>query len=210
MTANRDARRIAVTKALVAGSSDRVDDDDRALTNGLRQGHPSAFAAVYDRYHARLYGFLLRLSGDREAAADLFQETWEKLAIHASRLRDDSDLGAWIFTVARNASRNHRRFRALDLARLARTESDVLDVVASRAPSPETVVQGREDVVRLERALAALSFSYREALLLVAVEGMEQDRAAEVVGVSHAAFRQRVSRARDELARKLEDDRGDL
>ena len=185
-----------------------MDDEERALTTELRRGNTAAFDAIYERYHARLYGFLLRLSGDREAAADLFQETWEKLATHASRLRDDSDLGAWIFTVARNASRNHRRFRALDLTRLLRTESDVLDAVASASPSPEDVAGDREGVVRLERALAALSFSYREALLLVAIEGMDQDRAAEVVGVSHAAFRQRLSRAREELARKLDDSPG--
>jgi len=181
----------------------RVIDDEHLLLEKLREGDSAAFDTIYGRYHARLYGFLFRLSGDREAAADLFQETWEKLATHASRLRDGSDVAAWIFTVARNASRNHRRVRSLDLVRLVRTESDVLDTIASTARGPEELTHDRDAVVRLERALASLSATSREALLLVALEGLDQERAAEIVGVSHAAFRQRLSRARDELARRL-------
>ena len=58
-------------------------------------------------------------------------------------------------------------------------------------------------MVRLERALAALSVADREALLLVGVEGFEQDAAAAIAGVSYAAFRQRLGRARVRLSEKL-------
>ena len=80
----------------------------------LRNGDAAAFDAAYALYHRRIYDFLYRLSGRRDLAEDLFQETFIKLARHATTLREDTELGAWLFTVARNAYRSHRRW-VLDL-----------------------------------------------------------------------------------------------
>lgn len=169
----------------------------------LRSGERAAFDEVYTTYRTRLYAFLLRLSGRREVAEDLFQETWTKLATHAGSLRDDSDVAAWLFTVARNAYRSHRRWALLDLSRLI-TSDDPYAGAASGAQSPEAEAEGAQQGRRLERALATLPEKSREALLLVGIEGFEQEQAAAIVGVSYAAFRQRLARARAELGTALE------
>jgi RNA polymerase sigma factor (sigma-70 family) len=57
---------------------------------------------------------------------------------------------------------------------------------------------------RVEAALATLPVSYREVLLLVAVEGLDQSEAANICGIGGTAFRQRLKRARDLLARRLD------
>lgn len=157
----------------------------------LQRGDAAAFDAVYAGYHARIYQFLYRLAGRRDLAEDLFQETWLKLARHATTLRDDTDLGAWLFTVARNAYRSHRRWLLIDLQRR---------VEPATVPSAEGVVEARRE---LARALEALSDGDKEVLLLVAVEGMEQERAAAVLGISYDNLRQRLSRARANLSAKL-------
>ena len=184
--------------------------DDAALVTRLRAGDRTAFDAIYARFHVRIYGFLFRLSGRRDVADDLFQETWTKLATHADRLRDDSDLAAWLFTVARNAHRNHRRWTMLDLGRLAAGNDPhaFLESVAEHAPGPAVRAEDAQQLARLERALARLSAASREALLLVAVEGFEQEQAAAIVGASYPAFRQRLSRARAELSVALERNAG--
>jgi RNA polymerase sigma-70 factor (ECF subfamily) len=164
-----------------------VDEEVRAL----QRGDAAAFDAVYASYHARIYQFLYRLAGRRDLAEDLFQETWLKLARHATTLRDDTDLGAWLFTVARNAYRSHRRWVLIDLQRR---------VEPATVPSAEGVVEARRE---LARALEALSDGDKEVLLLVAVEGMEQERAAAVLGISYDNLRQRLSRARANLSAKL-------
>jgi RNA polymerase sigma-70 factor (ECF subfamily) len=164
-----------------------VDEEVRAL----QRGDAAAFDAVYASYHARIYQFLYRLAGRRDLAEDLFQETWLKLARHATTLRDDTDLGAWLFTVARNAYRSHRRWLLIDLQRR---------VEPATVPSAEGVVEARRE---LARALEALSDGDKEVLLLVAVEGMEQERAAAVLGISYDNLRQRLSRARANLSAKL-------
>jgi RNA polymerase sigma-70 factor, ECF subfamily len=175
------------------------DPTERALVEGLRRGDPEAFDRVYARYRARIHAFLRRLAGPN-VADDLFQETWLRLARNAHRLEEDTDLAAWLFTVARNAWRTHRRWSLLDLSRL---------VALDRAPrvAPEPDAEGRTDasrrVAQLERALASLPSSSREVLLLVVVEGLPQEAAAHAMGISYDALRQRLARARAQLAAAL-------
>ena len=56
---------------------------------------------------------------------------------------------------------------------------------------------------KLERALEALPPASREVLLLVGVEGFEQEKVAEMLGIKYDALRQRLARARAQLAEKL-------
>jgi RNA polymerase sigma factor (sigma-70 family) len=180
---------------------DRDWTDEGSLVARLKRGEAAAFDAVYDRYRPRLYGFLVRLCGRRELGEDLLQETWLRLARHARRLDDDTHLGAWLFTVARNLYRSHRRWSLL-----------AFDGGWRRGWSPETVehtspfdlASAGELNRRLERALAALPVAHREVLLLVAVEHLDPSEAAAVLGIRPEALRQRLSRARAELARRLE------
>ena len=177
------------------------DPSEKPLVDALRRGDEAAFDAVYARYRARVLGFLLRLSGRRDVAEDLFQETWVKLARHAPRLQEDTDLAAWLFRVARNAWVSHRRWSMLDVSRLLSLEEESL-------PSPRTSdAEARTDaaraVARLERAIASLPAGSREVLLLVGVEGFEQEQAAAVLGISYDALRQRLARARAQLAERL-------
>jgi RNA polymerase sigma-70 factor (ECF subfamily) len=173
---------------------DQPTDDDSSLLAGLRSREEAAFERVYARHRVALFGFLVRLAGDRALAADLFQNTWFKLARTAHRLRPDTDLGAWLFTVARNEYRSYRRWHCLDLTRL----------VAFHGQQQAAVDEGGE-LGLLEKALASLPDADRELLLLVGVAGFEPRKAAEVLRISHAALRQRLGRARKRLRETLEE-----
>jgi len=72
-------------------------------------------------------------------------------------------------------------------------------------PSPFEVVEAGETERRLAAALASLPLAHREALLLVVIEGLQHAEAADICGVTTEAMRQRVSRARARLARRLTD-----
>jgi RNA polymerase sigma factor (sigma-70 family) len=177
------------------------DPSERPLVDGLRRGDPEAFDAVYARYRGRVHGFLLRLSRRRDVAEDLFQDTWIKLARSAHRLGEDTDLGAWLFRVARNAWVSHVRWSMLDVSRLVAFDEDALPTFR------DVDAEGRADaarrVARLEDALRSLPASSREVLLLVGVEGFDQEQAAVILGISYEALRQRLSRARAQLANRL-------
>jgi RNA polymerase sigma-70 factor (ECF subfamily) len=178
------------------------DPTERPLVDALRRGEAAAFDAVYGRYRARVLAFLLRLTGRREVAEDLFQETWLKLARHAARLDEDTDLAAWLFTVARNAWVSHRRWAVLDISRLVALGDD--DASPAPAPDPDARADAARRLAHLERALASLPAGSREVLLIVGVEGFDQEQAAKILGITYEALRQRLSRARAQLARLME------
>jgi RNA polymerase sigma factor (sigma-70 family) len=174
-----------------------MHDSDADLVERLKARDTAAFDVVYDRFHTRLYTFLVRLSRDRDGAQDLLEETWLRLVAHADRLRPDTRLGPWLFTVARNLYVSDCRARVLEQS------DEVIFAQLSAAPSPFEETAANESQRRLEAALASLPLHYREVLLLVAVEGLTTSEAATVCGISNDALRQRLSRGRAMLAERL-------
>jgi RNA polymerase sigma-70 factor (ECF subfamily) len=178
-------------------------ETELGLVNRLRAGDPAAFDVVYGLFHPRLFNFLARLSRRRDVAEDLVEETWLRLVAHAPRLRPDTRLGPWLFTVARHLHSSYCRSRLLE-----ETHSSGLMGLwpfGSPKPSPFEATVASEAERRIEAALAALPLRYREAILLVSVEGLQPAEAAAVCAVKPEAMRQRLSRARAELARRLDD-----
>jgi RNA polymerase sigma-70 factor (ECF subfamily) len=177
-------------------------DSELALVDGLRAGDPAAFDAVHAAFHTRLVTFLTRLSRRRDVAEDLVEETWLRLVHQASRLRPDTRLGPWLYTVARNLHVSHCRSRLIEESHAG----DLFGLWPAGTPqsSPFETTAATEFERRLEAAIASLPAASREVLLLVAVEGLRPADAAEVCGITAEALRQRLSRARALLARRLE------
>jgi RNA polymerase sigma-70 factor (ECF subfamily) len=184
-----------------------ADPREVALVARLRSGDAAAFSEVYTRHGVPVFRFLARLCGRRDLAEDLYQETWLRLARHARDLRPDTDVRAWLYTVARNLVRSHARFSVVDAAAMEALGRWWYRDAPGAAPHDAAVAA---DVARrVERAVARLPLGAREVLLLVAGEGLAVDAAARVLGVTPEAARQRLHRARAEIARSLpsEDER---
>lgn len=171
------------------------------LITRLKRGDGDAFDRVYDALNPRLFNFLARLSRNRDVAQDLLEETWLRVVVHMPRLRDDTRLAPWIFTIARNLYASYCRSRLLDYDALAGPH---LWPIAGSGPSPFETAAASELQQRIETALATLPGPYREALLLVAVEGLTPTEAAAVCGTRPETMRQRLKRARAQLARRIE------
>jgi RNA polymerase sigma-70 factor (ECF subfamily) len=146
------------------------------------------FRAIYERHHAAVCAFFAR-RGARDDVDDLAAETftiaWRKLP------ESIEDPLPWLYAVAGKVLANHRRKSARR---------------GTLAPDPSTgdpaeLVGGDRG---LAVAFAALSENDREALCLVAWEGLSIKDAARVAGCSTATFHVRLSRARGRLARELE------
>jgi RNA polymerase sigma-70 factor (ECF subfamily) len=178
-------------------------DIELDLVRRLRAGDAEAFDAVHRAFNGRLYNFLARLSNRPDVAEDLLEETWLRLVKNASRLRPDTRLAAWLFTVARHLHTSYCRSRVIEDSHA--TSLMGLWPHGRHEPSPFEALEAGEETRRLAAALAALPLTYREALLLVAMEGLPHAEAAVICGVSVEAMRQRVSRARALLTRHLSD-----
>jgi RNA polymerase sigma-70 factor (ECF subfamily) len=178
-------------------------DSELALVARLRAGDTGAFDAVYAEFNARLFSFLARLARRRDVAEDLLEETWMRLVAQAGRLTPETRLGPWLFTVARNLHTSYRRSRMMEESHAGGFVGLWPAGLPQRSPFEETAANEMER--RLEAALAALPVASREVLLLVAIEGMRPADAAVVCGITSEAVRQRLSRARAQLARELDD-----
>jgi RNA polymerase sigma-70 factor (ECF subfamily) len=149
------------------------------------------FAELWDRYAARIQAYALR-HVDRDSAQEVVAETflvaWRRLAAVPG------DPLPWLLVVARNTVANQHRSR--HRARVLADEIARLELVTASAQGADAVVAERDAMLR---ALAELSPTDREALLLVAWDGLSTTDAARVAGCSAAAFKVRLHRARRRL-----------
>jgi RNA polymerase sigma-70 factor (ECF subfamily) len=169
----------------------------------VRDGEAAAFDAIHAEYNGRLFNFLARLSRRREVAEDLLDETWLRFVDRAHTLKPDTRLGPFLFTVARNLYFSYCRSRLLEDAQTS--DSIGLWPLGTPSPSPFDSTVASETGRRLDEAIAALPAMYREAILLVAFEGLKPIDAALVCGITPEAMRQRISRARALIDKHLQE-----
>lgn len=187
---------VTVSRGSLARVIDVMDREaELSLVARLRERDSAAFDLVHDEFNGRLFNFLSRLSRRPDVAEDLLEETWLRLVTHASRLTDDTRLGPWLFTVARNLYVSHCRSRSPEDLQ----PGTLLALWPADNASPFDEAAARQLEARLDAALAELPPSYREVLQLVSVDGLRPAEAAEVCGVTPEAMRQRLSRARARL-----------
>ncbi len=143
-----------------------------------------------------LRAFAFSLTSDPFRVDDLVQETILRAWANIDRCERGSNLGAWLFTILRHAFyteyRKHRR-----------EVEDPIGVHEARLkvlPEQEMALAMAE----LRSALAHLPSSYREALLLVSVEGRTYEEVALIQGVAVGTIKSRVNRARTQLAALLQ------
>ena len=153
-------------------------------------GDLPAFEVLYARWESPLFGFLLRMTGDREAAVDAFQEVWLRVVEARGAYRAHGRFRNWLFTIARRICVD----RARSGGRLERREKRWL----AGEPAPRRGVRPDEDLIRVEqltRLLGSLPPGQREALVLSKYQGFTYGEIAEMTGTTEAAVKQRVYRA---------------
>lgn len=153
------------------------------------------FTAIFDDLAPRVYAYARR-NCDAASAQDVVADTF----LIAWRRRDDlpAEPLPWLLVVARNTLANRRRHQ-LRQDRLIEAAGR-LTVLAGPAAAAEQAVVDRAAVLA---AVAQLSHREREAVLLVAWDGLRNADAAQVAGCSTRAFEVRLSRARARIGRAL-------
>ena len=165
----------------------------------LRAGDAAICEQFVRRHAVELYGWLYRLTGCREEAEDLAQESlaafWESIR----RKTPPVTCKIWLFSIARNLWRQRCRRRN------ARPEPKhhALDMIPAAGPSVLEVMEQAEMVQDLEAAVAKLSAEFREVFSLRVWHGLEHMEIAAIQGVSPSLVRWRFFRARKQLRLQL-------
>jgi RNA polymerase sigma-70 factor, ECF subfamily len=152
----------------------------------------SEFSCLVEGQIPRLRRYARALTRSADRADDLVQDTLVRALTKGHLWQPDTDLRAWLFTIMHNqyvntARREMRNGASVDIEQLA-----------SALPATADPSKGRE-LVELDRALARLPDEQREVILLVGLEGMGYQSAAQILGVPIGTVRSRLSRGREAL-----------
>src|SRR5688572_15646625 len=158
----------------------------------VRGGRTAALATLFERHHARVYGYCLRMTGNRSTAEDLVQDVFMKMLKYKATFKDDSDLVPWMFGIARNSCLAHLKRRAND-----RAPDTAAEEVAADEAQEEAHDERQNELVR--QALLRLPAERREVLVLSRYEYKSYDEIARVLDCSVGAVKVRVHRAMKQL-----------
>ena len=181
------------------------EPQDSELAAGAVAGDERAFSLLMQRHKDGLYRFIRRYTGDAEEAYDLLQESFAAAWAALKRYDRTRSFPAWLRRIALNKCRDWSRRRAVRrwLTRNEGLDSRTGQTLVTNEPSPETNVSDQEQLSRLDRAIANLPASLKEPLILTALEGLSQDDAGRLLGLSAKAVEVRVYRARKALSSAL-------
>lgn len=142
----------------------------------------------------RLRRYARVLTRDTGAADDLVQDTIERAWSRHAQWRPGSDLRAWLFSIMHN--------RRVDVARAERSAPTEAPVDA--ADENDWQAAARFDALDLQRAFDRLSEEHRQVLMLVAVEELSYESAAQTLGVPIGTVMSRLARARRRLRDEID------
>ncbi|MGH7781565.1 MAG: RNA polymerase sigma factor [Candidatus Binataceae bacterium] len=205
-------------------AQERAELGESALVTRLRAGDEEAFAVLVSRYHGSLLRFAMTFVSERSAAEEVVQETWLGVIRGLSSFEGRSSLKTWIFRILANRAktRGKREARSIPLSSLKdpQSESDYEPAVdpscfnargmwaeppqAWTNAAPEELLQRRETMDLIQRAIVELPSSQRAVVVLHDVEGVEPGEICNILEISETNERVLLHRGRSRLRRALE------
>ncbi len=169
---------------------------DAELVLLAQKGDHAAYGALVRRHQDRIFRHLLNLTGSREEALELAQETFIKAWEALPAWRPDAQFHTWAYRIASNAALDVLRRR--QVVQFVALEEDY-DAPADQ-PGPQAQLEARQALRGLDAALARLPADQREIVLLREVEGLSYDELSETLGIDPGTVKSRLARARAALA----------
>ena len=172
-----------------------AETETAKIARGLRERDMELLADLVERCQHRLVRYLLYLTGRREYAEDLAQETWIRVLQRGSQYNGRQRFDPWLFAIARNLAIDYlRKKRKAVQTDFLPDDPDEILLVSSSGPSPFEAAARSEDAIRLAGQLQILSPLYREALLLRFQEDLSLPEIAQVLGAPVTTVTSRIYR----------------
>jgi RNA polymerase sigma-70 factor (ECF subfamily) len=199
--------------AVVAISAEQAEASQRenaAIARGLRNQDPEVLDRLIELYQHRLMRYLLFLTGRREVAEDLFQETWMRVLLRGAQYNGKARFDTWLFTIARNLVIDLSRKRTMtSLDEMCDTTEEGRSFeIATDGPSPLELFQVREDQAEVAQVLLKLEPNYREVLVLRFHEELSLEEIAGVTRAPLSTVKSRLYRGLAALKPEIERLRG--
>jgi RNA polymerase sigma-70 factor (ECF subfamily) len=204
---NNHVHALTMTAAMIEAN----EAENAEIARGLKRQDPELLDHLIETYQHRLMRYLTFLTGKREVAEDLFQETWMRVLIRGAQYNGKARFDTWLFTIARNLVIDLSRKRTM--ASLDELQDPTRDErpfeIAIDGPSPFQQFCSREDAAEVNAVLMELHASYREVLVLRFHEEMALEEIASVTRAPLSTVKSRLYRGLATLRPQIEKIRGE-
>ncbi|MFA5265509.1 MAG: RNA polymerase sigma factor [Opitutaceae bacterium] len=189
------------------------------VLGALRQGDDRALDQIIERWGGPLHAFAWRYVQNTADARELVAEAFVRLHQQRARLRPDTNVGAWLFTIVANLCHNQNRWRkrhpsvSLD-AQDEETGQALSDRIPTEAPLPSDRVERDEALAALRKAIDTLPHDLKTTLILHHYEHLSYREIGKITECSERGVETRLYRAkqrlREELAKYMSDETAHL
>lgn len=182
---------------------------DWALVDRLRDCDEAAYELLIARFERPVFNLVYRLMDDPSETADVVQEVFLKVFRNVGSFRRESSLKTWIYRIAVNEARNHRRWFGRHCRQEVGLDAEREDSLAiaeqltDPGPNPFDVAADLETQALLMAALADVKPAFRAALVLREIEGSSYDEIAQILEVSLGTVKSKILRGREALKEAL-------
>jgi len=180
-----------------------LDFSDQALVQKVKEGDYQAFEALVNRYEGKVYRLAMRMLRNQEDAEDALQESFLQVYRGLKGFEGRSAFSTWLFRLATNVCLMKIRQKETEPAQLLpleeylpQHEEGVHPQIQDWPEKPEEVLLNKESREKMLEALEKLPADYRAVFILRDIEGFSNAEAGEALGISVAAVKSRLHRAR--------------
>jgi RNA polymerase sigma-70 factor, ECF subfamily len=186
-------------------TSDLQARSDQELVRICLSGEVDAYGVLVRRYQGRVFGYLVRLTRQRELAEELAQEAFFHAYTKLDTCRQPDRYLVWVLKIGRNLAINSMRrgqFQTVPLTGVA-DDAYLVDTRTLEEGGPEGTVEAQELAVELEKRVMSLPPKYRETVVLRHVGGRSYDEIAAVLDIPLGTVKFRLHRAYRLLKERL-------
>jgi RNA polymerase sigma-70 factor (ECF subfamily) len=170
---------------------------EQGWVEAARRGDKQAFSHLVQAYQRPVYNLTYRMLGSAEEAEDAAQETFLRAFSRLGQYDPQMKFSTWVFSIA-----NHHcidRLRKRRATHISIDDNPVLENLPEDIPQPEHQALHKEQSIELQGLINLLEPEYRTPLVLRYWEEMSYEEIAESMGVTVAAVKSRLFRARQQL-----------
>jgi len=144
---------------------------------------------LFDRYHANVYNYLMKVNQNKMLAEDLTQNVFEKVIKYRSSFKGQTSFKGWLFTIVRNANIDHhrkRKYQSID---------DSYHEVAACDSDAHKSMEVEERNKYLMEAINRLPQEEKEILVMTKFEKMKYSEVSKITGMSESALKVKAHRS---------------
>jgi len=180
---------------------------DLKLIKKCKRGEEAAFEMLLNRYRGAIFNLCFRMTRHPEDARDLAQEIFIKVFSLLDRYDEEYAFSSWLFRIATNHCIDYlrrNRLRFLSLEGGMRLEDEEIEFqLPDSGPHPDTVLQRKEALDRLEEVIAELPPHYRVITLLRHDQELSYEEIASILDLPLGTVKARIHRARNMIQKML-------